>query len=119
MVALDMLNSRMKDFFDLWAIAGAFAFEGEVLARAIQTTFERRETRLPTETPLALTAGFADAKQVQWAAFLKRTEIALVPQPLPEIQARIAELVMPPSIAAAKSMPFNTQWVGGGPWIGA
>lgn len=25
MVALDMLNSRMKDFFDLWAIAGAFA----------------------------------------------------------------------------------------------
>ncbi|MBZ9605819.1 nucleotidyl transferase AbiEii/AbiGii toxin family protein [Phyllobacterium chamaecytisi] len=34
MVALDMLNSRMKDFFDLWAIAGAFAFEGEVLARA-------------------------------------------------------------------------------------
>jgi hypothetical protein len=27
MVALDMLNSRMKDFFDLWAIAGAFAFD--------------------------------------------------------------------------------------------
>jgi hypothetical protein len=119
MVALDMLNSRMKDFFDLWAVAGAFAFEGEVLARAIQTTFERRETRLPTETPLAPTAGFADAKQVQWAAFLKRTEIALVPQPLPEIQARIAELVMPPTIAATKSMPFNAQWVGGGPWIGA
>ena len=69
MVALDMLNSRMKDFFDLWAIAGAFAFEGEVLARAIQTTFERRETPLPTETPLALTAGFADAKQIQWTAF--------------------------------------------------
>ncbi|MBB3148117.1 hypothetical protein FHS21_004560 [Phyllobacterium trifolii] len=79
MVALDMLNSRMKDFFDLWAIAGAFAFEGEVLARAIQTTFERRETPLPIETPLALTADFADAKQVQWAAFLRRTEIALAP----------------------------------------
>lgn len=117
MVALDMLNSRMKDFFDLWAIAGAFAFEGEVLARAIQTTFERRETPLPTETPLALTAGFAEAKQVQWAAFLRRTEVALAPEPLPEIQARIAELVMPPTIATTEAAPFNAQWVAGGPWV--
>ncbi|WP_341486813.1 nucleotidyl transferase AbiEii/AbiGii toxin family protein [Pararhizobium sp. A13] len=119
MVALDMLNSRMKDFFDLWAIAGAFAFEGEVLARAIQTTFASRETRLPTETPLALTAGFADAKQVQWAAFLRRTEIALAPEPLPEIQARIAELVMPPTIATTEATTFNAQWVAGGPWVDA
>ena len=116
MVALDMLNSRMKDFFDLWAIAGAFAFEGEVLARAIQTTFERRETPLPIETPLALTAGFADAK-VQWVAFLRRTEIALAPEPLPEIQARIAELVMPPMIATTEAAPFNARWAPGGPWI--
>ena len=117
MVALNMLNSRMKDFFDLWAIAGAFAFEGEVLARAIRTTFERRETPLPNETPLALTAGFADAKQVQWAAFLRRTEIALAPEPLPEIQARIAELVMPPMIATTEAAPFNARWPPGGPWI--
>jgi hypothetical protein len=117
MVALVMLNSRMKDFFDLWAIAGAFAFEGEVLARAIRTTFERRETPLPTETPLALTAGFADAKQVQWAAFLRRTEIALAPEPLPEVQARIAELVMPPMIATTEAAPFNARWAPGGPWI--
>ncbi len=119
MVALDMLNSRMKDFFDLWAIAGAFPFEGEVLARAIQTTFERRETRLPTETPVALTVGFADAKQVQWAAFLRRTEIALAPEPLPEIQARVAELVMPPTIAMSEAAPFNARWAAGGPWIDA
>ncbi|WP_335672086.1 nucleotidyl transferase AbiEii/AbiGii toxin family protein [Phyllobacterium zundukense] len=117
MVALDMLNSRMKDFFDLWAIAGAFAFEGEVLARAIRTTFERRETPLPIETPLALTADFAQAKQVQWAAFLRRTEIALAPEPLPEIQARIAELVMPPTIATNEAAPFNARWAAGGPWI--
>ncbi|WP_198521556.1 nucleotidyl transferase AbiEii/AbiGii toxin family protein [Rhizobium sullae] len=116
MVALDMLNSRMKDFFDLWAIAGAFAFEGEVLARAIQTTFERRETRLPTKTPPALTAGFAEAKEVQWAAFLRRTVIALAPEPFPEIQARIAELVMPPMIATTETAPFNAHWTPGGPW---
>jgi hypothetical protein len=49
MVVLGMLNSRMKDFFDLWTIAGAFSFEGVVLARVIQTTFERRRTPLPIQ----------------------------------------------------------------------
>jgi hypothetical protein len=28
LVALGMLNGRMKDFFDLWAISQAFPFEG-------------------------------------------------------------------------------------------
>jgi len=117
MVALGMLNSRMKDLFDLWAIAGAFAFDGAVLARAIRTTFERRETPLPREMPSALTAAFAEAKQGQWAAFLRRTEIALAPEPLPELQTRIAELVMPPAIAMAQSASFKAHWAVGGPWI--
>jgi hypothetical protein len=116
MVALDMLNSRMKDFFDLWAIAGAFSFDGPVLARAIQTTFERRATPLPTKTPLALTASFAVAKQVQWSAFLRRTEFALAPDPLLEIQVRIAELVMPPVAAITRSKSFEASWSAGGPW---
>ena len=82
MVALGMLNSRMKDFFDLWAISEAFDFDGALLARAITNTFERRGTPLPSETPVALTAEFAEAKQAQWAAFLRRTEIALAPEAL-------------------------------------
>jgi hypothetical protein len=50
-VALDMLNTRLKDFYDIWAIAGSFAFDGAVLSRAIQATFDRRQTPLPVETP--------------------------------------------------------------------
>jgi len=55
MVALGMFNTRLKDFYDIWAIGGAFAFKGAVLARAIETTFGRRQTLLPQETPPALT----------------------------------------------------------------
>ena len=119
MVALDMLNTRMKDFYDLWAIAGAFAFDGPVLARAIQTTFERRATPIPTETPPALSAGFAEAKQVQWAAFLRRTEIALAPAPLVDVQARIAEFILPPAQAVTRSQLFDANWAAGGPWTEA
>jgi len=117
MTALGMINTRMKDFFDLWAIANTFAFEGPILAKAIAATFARRETPLPTEPPVALTAAFADEKQAQWSAFLKRTEISLAPEPFPEIQAQIASLVMPPTLSAAKGEPFAARWPAGGAWM--
>lgn len=117
MTALGMINSRMKDFFDLWAIASTFIFEGPVLAEAIALTFARRETPLPTEPPVAFTAAFADAKQGQWSAFLKRTEISMAPEPFPEIQAQVATLVMPPVLSLTKGEVFEARWPAGGAWV--
>jgi hypothetical protein len=116
MVELDMLNSRLKDFYDLWAIAGTFDFDGEILSRAIASTFARRQTQLPRETPVALTPDFANEKQGQWAAFLRRTEIALAPEPFAAIQARIADLVIPPALALGEGETFAARWRAGGPW---
>ncbi|MDE2462331.1 MAG: nucleotidyl transferase AbiEii/AbiGii toxin family protein, partial [Alphaproteobacteria bacterium] len=83
LVALGMLNSRMKDFFDLWAIGETFSFDGSVLAEAIRATFARRDTALPRQTPIALTAAFAEdaAKQAQWRGFLRRTALSMAPEP--------------------------------------
>jgi len=119
MVELGMLNTRMKDFFDLWAIGGAFAFDGKTLTLAIQTTFERRQTAVPAQLPVALTPAFATAKGPQWAAFLRRTDIALAPEPFPEIQAQVAALVAPPARALAKGVAFTATWPAGGPWTKA
>ena len=107
----------MKDFFDVWAIANTFAFEGAVLAKAIAATFSRRETSPPAEPPLALSAAFAAAKQAQWSAFLRRTDIALAPEPFPDIQAQIAALMMPPAHAVATDQRFDQKWQPGGPWL--
>jgi hypothetical protein len=117
MVALGMLNTRLKDFYDIWAIAGSFAFDGAVLSRAIQATFDRRQTPLPAETPSALTPQFADEKQGQWTGFLRRTEIALAPEPFTAIQAQIAALVMPLVRRLAEGGSFDGEWPSGGPWI--
>lgn len=114
--ALGMINSRMKDFFDLWAIANTFDFVGSVLAAAIGATFARRDTPLPTQPPSALTAAFAEAKQAQWSAFLRRTEISLGPEPFPEIQTQIISFVMPPTLSAANGTTFECRWPAGGPW---
>jgi predicted nucleotidyltransferase component of viral defense system len=119
MTALGIANSRMKDFFDVWAIANTFAFEGPVLAEAITATFARRETEPPAEPPLALSTAFADAKQAQWTAFLRRTDIALAPEPFPAIQAQIAALMMPSARAVAAGEGFDQRWAPGGPWRSA
>lgn len=116
MVALGMLNTRLKDFYDLWAIAGAFDFEGVILARAIETTFGRRQTPLPQETPAALTQAYAEEKGAQWIAFLRRTELAAAPGPFPAIQAQIVELVMPPTLALGQGRAFDGRWGPSGPW---
>ena len=118
LVALGLLNSRMKDFFDLWAISETFAFAGSTLVHAIQATFERRATTIPLQMPAALTATFSSdsTKQAQWRGFLRRTAIALAPAPLPDLLHRIGDFVMPPLEALRAGATFNKNWRPGGPW---
>lgn len=42
MVYLRTLNSRMKDFYDVWLLARQFAFDGALLTKAIAATFSDR-----------------------------------------------------------------------------
>ncbi len=61
MVALGRANTRMKDFYDVWALSKTHAFDADRLSRAIAATFTRRNTVVPTEAPDALTPAFAAA----------------------------------------------------------
>jgi hypothetical protein len=74
LVSLDMANTRLKDFLDIWILAQVREFSGATLAKAIDATFRRRQTPLPGSTPVALTPPFhsAPAKQAQWRAYLQR-----------------------------------------------
>ena len=73
MVDLGLGNSRYKDFYDVWMLSRASAFEGDRLALAIRATFERRRTEIPAQRPEALTGAFADDAQRrrQWAIFVE------------------------------------------------
>ncbi len=48
MIKLGFLNSRMKDFFDIWLLSRGFNFTGPNLAEAIRLTFEQRKTIIPS-----------------------------------------------------------------------
>jgi len=112
MVVLGMTNSRMKDFFDIAWLADNFEFDEAVLRNAIRATFLRRETAMPQEMPLALTADFhGDAtKQRQWIAFVSRINQAR--SSLQSVVERIA-VFLEPFVAVH---PKQKHWPAGGPW---
>ncbi|MDV2989188.1 MAG: nucleotidyl transferase AbiEii/AbiGii toxin family protein [Dehalogenimonas sp.] len=76
-VSLGMANSRVKDYYDLFALAGE-DLPPESIAEAIVATFNRRRTPLPEDTPLGLSDEFAgdDGKRAMWSAFRSRNRIA-------------------------------------------
>ena len=84
MVELGETNSRMRDFFDIYALAEQCSFSGEILAGAIRATFERRRTPVPEILPLALTPEFATlgAKLAQWRGFLSKSGVSSAPREL-------------------------------------
>ncbi len=77
MVMLGIANSRMKDFYDVWAMAQQFEFDGLLLSRSIAATFERKQTTLSAEVPLALSDSFSQdrGKITQWDAFIRKNRL--------------------------------------------
>jgi Nucleotidyl transferase AbiEii toxin, Type IV TA system len=114
-------NSRMKDFFDVWALSRDLAFEGDRLASAIAATFRRRRTAIPVEVPVAFTPAFAEdpAKLRQWTAFLVRSRVAKVPPPFPAVLAEVAQFLLTAAAAARSGTGFARAWPAGGPWRSA
>lgn len=115
MVALDMANSRLKDFYDVWLLSERFDFDRDLLRSAIERTFARRETGLPDGTPSALTARYATnpAKTVQWAAFMRNAGIPEHTLSLETAVERIRLFLLPVLQSEAPAMAI---WKAGKGW---
>jgi len=66
-----MLNTGMKDYFDLWLLSRQPELNKETLRAAIGRTFKNRKMEIE-KTPIGLSDEFGNdpTKQVQWTAFL-------------------------------------------------
>ncbi len=73
---LGMVNSRMKDYFDLAVLLDRESLDPEVLARSIAATFLRRGMAIPEALPIGLTDAFASdpSRQTMWQAFLRKSD---------------------------------------------
>ncbi|MDA8088828.1 MAG: nucleotidyl transferase AbiEii/AbiGii toxin family protein [Nitrospiraceae bacterium] len=115
MVKLGELNSRMKDFYDIWLLSRQFDFEGKKLAEAIRLTFDRRGTALPGEAA-TFTKDFIDAKQTQWKAFIKKLKQDHVPTSFADIAAAVSAFLGPFANALSAGITAPAKWSAPGPW---
>lgn len=117
MVKLGQLNSRIRDFFDIWLLSRQFDFDGPTLAKAIQTTFSRRGTPL-SEKPGASIITFASdpTKQTQWRGFLRKSRLEFAPPDLAQVVQAIAEFLGPVADAVHGRTSFVASWSAPGPW---
>jgi predicted nucleotidyltransferase component of viral defense system len=114
LVSLGMKNTRMKDIYDLWYMAKARGFKGEVLRQAVVSTFKARGTPLPSQSPTAFTPEFSrdEAKQKMWEAFLARSRLQ-APSGLHEVMLDLTTFLLP---LAMEAETFRQTWPPGGPW---
>jgi len=117
-VVRGILNSRMKDYFDIWALSQKFEFDGIILAKAIGATFVRRRTDMPEDVPVGLTEEFSldTSKQTQWHAFVRRTPLRAVENDLATVVSTLQDFLARPLMAAASGKAFKQKWSRGGPW---
>jgi predicted nucleotidyltransferase component of viral defense system len=117
MVKLGVLNSRMKDFYDIWLLSRTFDFKGKILAEAVEKTFEKRYT------PVTLDASLFDPsfgkdrdRNVQWRGFISKTKLINVPESFEEVMTTVKLFLEPLAASILEQRAFNSKWIAPGPW---
>lgn len=117
MVRLDVLNSRMKDFYDIWMLSRAFDFRSETLAEAIQKTFDNRNTPV-TADPAVFDPSFpknAD-KKAQWRGFTEKAKLTNAPEKFEDVVTSVKSFLEPIASSLAAQRAFHSIWTAPGPW---
>ncbi len=111
------LNSRMKDYYDLWLISETFNFEGKSLQKAIETTFKNRDTDLPVERPVSLSTEFASANNTRWNNFLEKMNIETIESAdFANIIEQVWEFLEYPLQASLNQTQSTRKWIPNKGW---
>lgn len=117
-VRFGAVNTRFKDFFDLYVLSRERTFEADKLRKQITATFSRRDTDLPTAVPVGLGDEFgeSEASLQQWEAFLRSTDAEGAPLEFSATLADVRAFAYPVLDAAADGRPLTGRWTPGKGW---
>lgn len=117
MVRRGIMNSRMKDFWDIRLLSRSFDFDGKTLAAAIAETFAARHTAIPPD-PVAFTEAFSqdNTKQAQWKAFLRKNRMVGDPDTFEEAVVAVSLFLKPVLDSIVNNRPAPLIWRAPGPW---
>lgn len=117
MVMLGEINSRWKDFYDVWLLSETYDIDGKSLQTAIKATFDQRETPIPAVLPAAFTDTFVSENQQNWHSFVARNK--LTGKHIEDLKAVIMRLdtfICPPVQSLLHSEAFTKHWFSGNKW---
>jgi hypothetical protein len=119
MIRHDLLNSRMKDFYDIWLLSRHFDFDGTSLTDAICKTFARRDTELTDHPVGAFTEAFYrdPAKATLWLAFVRKFRLEPAPPSFEEVVLAVSAFLQPIVDALVRGPSPVIQWKAGGAWM--
>lgn len=111
MMHLGELNSRIKDFYDVFVIANTQNLDSDNLHSAIQATFERRNTPITQALVFIFSDRFKnDAnKTTQWQAFLKKNKL-VCPLTFAELVTKIELFIHPIYQQIGTDLTTTKQW---------
>lgn len=118
MVKLGILNTRMKDFYDVWLMIRQFNFKGQDLSEALQRTFNHRKTSLPEHEPLFEQAFYEEKsdRQMLWKTFRRNSGFDTVPEKLSVVVTDIEGFLVRPLAVIHNNLDFYEIWKAPGPW---
>lgn len=114
MIHLGALNSRMKDFYDIWRLM-QHGFDGRELSRAVSQTIISRSTEVISFSELERELNESGGKQSQWAAFLGKAHVS-APERFDVLLQEISVMASPILNAVIKRVEFDMSWKPSGPW---
>jgi predicted nucleotidyltransferase component of viral defense system len=116
MVHLGSLNSRMKDFYDIWRMSRQFDFQGETLREAIQRTFNNRGTEFVVFEELVQELLESEDIKTQWLAFRRKVPVE-APDSFADVLESISELLTPVFATIIAGQALAKHWKALGPWF--
>ena len=110
-VKLDILNSRMKDIYDIWILSKRFEFDGMFLQSAIINTFKKRQTELTTNVITFTEQYYRNPEKIsQWKGFLKRSKVSDIPADLEDVLESVRTFLLPVLSHIAGNDKFKKIW---------
>ena len=108
-VSLGYANSRYKDFYDIYILASNFDFKGDELKKAIQETFQHRQTGF--DDIVAFEKNFADdsIRRGRWNAFIKKKK-AMVSVDFGSAVDLIKDFLQPIVEKIVDNVEMDIQW---------
>lgn len=117
MISRGLLNSRMKDFYDLWLLINTFDFDMNVIRESIKKTFANRKTEIDLDLVVFSEDFDNDTdKNIQWKAFIGKSTGLPAPENFKDIAKMIKVFIFPVINSIGKNSADKYIWQSPGPW---